>query len=88
MDEYDGNLGLRTRKYRGRSHLSNRPGFGAGAGCALHTKALQLGVEPLMAAETRRAGSVYPAHSGVGHQARRVGDPQDDHHQSRPARLG
>ena len=47
MDEYDGKPNLRTRKYKGACIFLNRPGFPAGIGCALHTKALQLGVEPL-----------------------------------------
>ena len=32
---------LRTRKYRGARIFLNRPGFKAGIGCALHTKAIQ-----------------------------------------------
>ena len=47
MDEYDGKPNLRTRKYKGACIFLNRPGFPAGIGCALVTKALQLGVEPL-----------------------------------------
>lgn len=47
MDEYDGQPNLRTRKHRGACIFLNRPGFKAGIGCALHSKALKLGVEPL-----------------------------------------
>ena len=47
MDEYDGKPNLRTRKYKGACIFLNRPGFSGGIGCALHTKALNLGVEPL-----------------------------------------
>ncbi len=46
MDEYDGKDNLRTRKYKGACIFLNRPGFAGGIGCALHTKALKLGVEP------------------------------------------
>ena len=38
---------FRTRKYKGACIFLNRPGFAGGIGCALHTKALKLGVEPL-----------------------------------------
>ena len=34
-------------KYKGACIFLNRPGFPAGAGCALHTKAIKLGVPPL-----------------------------------------
>ena len=47
MDEYDGKDNLRTRKYKGACIFLNRPGFAGGIGCALHSKALKLGVEPL-----------------------------------------
>ena len=47
MDEYDGKPNLRTRKYKGACIFLNRPGFEGGIGCALHSKALKLGVEPL-----------------------------------------
>lgn len=46
-DEYDDEPQLRTRKYKGACIFLNRPGFAGGVGCALHSKALQLGVEPL-----------------------------------------
>ncbi|MEX7470397.1 hypothetical protein AB4Z39_11870 [Mycobacterium adipatum] len=46
-DEYDGKPNLRTRKYKGACIFLNRPGFAGGIGCALHSKALKLGVEPL-----------------------------------------
>jgi hypothetical protein len=46
-DEYDGKPELRTRKYKGACIFLNRPGFRGGIGCALHIKALKLGVEPL-----------------------------------------
>ena len=47
MDEYDGKPNYRTRKYKGACIFLNRPGFSGGIGCALHSKALKLGVEPL-----------------------------------------
>ncbi|MCV7025708.1 hypothetical protein H7I77_20530 [Mycolicibacterium novocastrense] len=47
MDEYDDKPNLRTRKYKGACIFLNRPGFAGGIGCALHSKALKLGVEPL-----------------------------------------
>jgi len=47
MDEYEDKPNLRTRKYKGACIFLNRPGFEGGIGCALHTKALKLGVEPL-----------------------------------------
>ena len=47
MDEYDDKPNLRTRKYKGACIFLNRPGFPGGIGCALHSKALKLGVEPL-----------------------------------------
>ena len=46
-DSYDDEPALRTRKHKGACIFLNRPGFAAGAGCALHTKALQLNVDPL-----------------------------------------
>jgi hypothetical protein len=46
-DTLDDEPSLRTRKYKGACIFLNRPGFAGGIGCALHTKALQLGVEPL-----------------------------------------
>ena len=47
MDEYEDKPNLRTRKYKGACIFLNRPGFEGGIGCALHSKALKLGVEPL-----------------------------------------
>lgn len=47
LDECDGESQYRTRKHQGACIFLNRPGFGAGVGCALHTKALNRGVEPL-----------------------------------------
>ena len=47
MDEYDDKPNLRTRKYKGACIFLNRPGFAGGIGCALHSKALKMGVEPL-----------------------------------------
>ena len=46
-DEYDGEKSWRTRKYKDACIFLNRPGFVGGIGCALHIKALKLGVEPL-----------------------------------------
>ncbi len=46
-DEYDGEKSWRTRKYKGACIFLNRPGFSGGIGCALHIKAMRLGVEPL-----------------------------------------
>jgi hypothetical protein len=47
MDSYEDEPNLRTRKYKGACIFLNRPGFDGGIGCALHSKALKLGVEPL-----------------------------------------
>jgi hypothetical protein len=47
MDSYDDKPNLRTRKYKGACIFLNRPGFDGGIGCALHSKALKMGVEPL-----------------------------------------
>ncbi|BBX65047.1 hypothetical protein MSAS_42210 [Mycobacterium saskatchewanense] len=47
LDEHDGQPQYRTRKHKEACIFLNRPGFAAGAGCALHIKALQLGVPPL-----------------------------------------
>ena len=46
-DEYEGQPSLRTRVYKGACIFLNRPGFPAGAGCALHINALRRGVPPL-----------------------------------------
>lgn len=46
-DENDGEEQLRTRTVKGACIFLNRPGFAGGAGCALHIKAVRLGVEPL-----------------------------------------
>ncbi|MGL4305492.1 MAG: hypothetical protein ACRCSF_04995 [Mycobacteriaceae bacterium] len=46
-DDLEGEENLRTRKYKGACIFLNRPGFAGGIGCALHSKALKLGVEPL-----------------------------------------
>ncbi len=46
-DELDGEKQWRTRKYKGACIFLNRPGFAGGIGCALHSKAIKLGVEPL-----------------------------------------
>lgn len=47
LDEHDGQPQHRTRKHKGACIFLNRPGFAGGAGCALHSKALKLGVPPL-----------------------------------------
>ena len=47
LDENDGEQQLRTRTVKGACIFLNRPGFAGGAGCALHIKAVRLGVEPL-----------------------------------------
>ena len=47
LDENDGEQQLRTRTHDGACILLNRPGFAGGAGCALHIKAIRLGVQPL-----------------------------------------
>ena len=47
MDEYEGKPQLRTRKHKGACIFLNRSGFEGGIGCALHIKALKLGVQPL-----------------------------------------
>ncbi|MEJ6538463.1 MAG: hypothetical protein QNL98_14680 [Mycobacterium sp.] len=47
MDTFEDEPNLRTRKYKGACIFLNRPGFDGGIGCALHSKALKLGVEPL-----------------------------------------
>ena len=46
-DEHEGEKMFRTRKHKGACIFLNRPGFPAGSGCALHTKAIKLGVPPL-----------------------------------------
>jgi hypothetical protein len=46
-DEDDGVRSLRTRRVDGACVFLNRPGFAAGAGCALHAMALRTGVHPL-----------------------------------------
>ena len=46
-DENDGEQQLRTRTVKGACIFLNRPGFSGGPGCALHIKAVRLGVEPL-----------------------------------------
>lgn len=46
MDTYEDKPNLRTRKYKGACIFLNRPGFSGGVGCALHSKALKIGVEP------------------------------------------
>nr|WP_165849708.1 hypothetical protein [Mycobacterium uberis] len=47
LDEHDGQSQFRIRKHKDACIFLNRPGFPAGAGCALHSKALKLGVPPL-----------------------------------------
>jgi hypothetical protein len=47
LDEHDDEPAWRTRKYKGACIFLNRPGFAGGAGCALHIKAVKLGVAPL-----------------------------------------
>ena len=47
MDEHEGEAQFRTRKYKGACIFLNRPGFPNGHGCALHSKAIKLGVQPL-----------------------------------------
>lgn len=47
LDENDGEQQLRTRTVDGACIFLNRPGFAGGAGCALHIKAVRLGVQPL-----------------------------------------
>jgi len=47
LDEHEGQSQYRTRKYKGACIFLNRPGFPSGTGCALHSKALKLGVPPL-----------------------------------------
>ncbi|GAB17861.1 hypothetical protein GOEFS_041_00150 [Gordonia effusa NBRC 100432] len=46
-DELDDEPALKTRKHKGACIFLNRPGFAAGAGCALHSMALRKGIEPL-----------------------------------------
>lgn len=46
-DELDDEPALRTRRWQGACIFLNRPGFAGGAGCALHSKAMQLGMEPM-----------------------------------------
>ena len=88
MDEYDGKPNLRTRKYKGACIFLNRPGFAGGIGCALHTKALKLGIEPLtMKPDVCWQLPIRRTQDWVD-AARRFGDPQDHDHRIRPARLG
>ncbi|MGV0634999.1 hypothetical protein ABQE69_13325 [Mycolicibacillus trivialis] len=47
LDENDDEPAWRTRRHQGACIFLNRPGFAGGAGCALHIKAVKLGVEPL-----------------------------------------
>lgn len=47
IDEHDGQSQFRTRKHKNACIFLNRPGFAGGAGCALHSKAVELGVPPL-----------------------------------------
>jgi hypothetical protein len=47
LDENDGQPQYRTRKHKDACIFLNRPGFRGGSGCALHSKALKLGVAPL-----------------------------------------
>jgi hypothetical protein len=47
LDEHEGQPQYRTRKHKDACIFLNRPGFPTGAGCALHSKALKLGVPPL-----------------------------------------
>lgn len=47
LDENDGEPQYRTRKHKNACVFLNRPGFAGGVGCALHSKALRLGVPPL-----------------------------------------
>jgi hypothetical protein len=47
LDEHEGQPQYRTRKHKDACIFLNRPGFAGGAGCALHSKALKLGVPPL-----------------------------------------
>lgn len=47
QDDLDDEPALRTRKFRGACIFLNRPGFAAGAGCALHIMAMRKGIEPL-----------------------------------------
>lgn len=46
-EQVDGKPRLQTRRHQGACIFLNRRGFAGGMGCALHLKALQLGVEPL-----------------------------------------
>jgi hypothetical protein len=46
-DELDGEPAKRTRKVDGACVFLNRPGFAAGAGCALHLLALRTGQHPM-----------------------------------------
>ena len=75
MDEYDDKPNLRTRKYKGACIFLNRPGFPGGIGCALHSKALKLGVEPLTMKPDVCWQLPDPAHPGLGRAARRDRDP-------------
>jgi len=47
LDEHDGQPQYRTRRHKDACIFLNRPGFAGGVGCALHSKALKLGVPPL-----------------------------------------
>ena len=88
MDEYDDKPNLRTRKYKGACIFLNRPGFEGGIGCALHSKALKLGVEPLtMKPDVCWQLPIRRTQEWVT-LARRNRNPQDVDHRVRPARLG
>ncbi|TDP42797.1 hypothetical protein DFR75_1011915 [Nocardia ignorata] len=47
LDELEDEPALRTRRFDGACIFLNRPGFAAGAGCALHIMAVRKGIEPL-----------------------------------------
>ena len=88
LDEHDGQDMYRTRKHKDACIFLNRPGFPAGAGCALHTKALKLGVAPLtMKPDVCWQLPIRRSQEWVT-QPGRHRDPQDHRHRIRPARMG
>ena len=87
-DEYEGEKSWRTRKYKGACIFLNRPGFDGGIGCALHIKALKLGVEPLtMKPEVCWQLPIRRSQKWVK-PTRRQQDSQDHDHRVRPPRMG
>src|ERR1700743_3623296 len=88
LDEHEGEEQFRTRKYKGACIFLNRPDFPNGQGCALHTKAIKLGVQPLtMKPDVCWQLAIRPG-PAVGAAAGGHRDPQDPRDRVRPPWLG